>query len=249
MNGNFIVNTPKYQMHALAYQRIIVMDCYAQIRDLLRGRLGDDYVLLFAEPVSNAADNSVDWYTPVQGTPRRLLELPEAEQDAIREKLAHMAEEIRHVAQELKNSPEQTRVGRGAILELALRYPDEQSLFVIGGQPVFTCWGFGPGTPGAEPQDLSRLSRKAVRATVVPEGAPAVAPLVVERRSSWLRWLLPFLLLLLLLFVLVTSFGSWPALSGFTLFHAPALPFGNEKEQALLAVQQKKAGLEQELGV
>lgn len=240
MSGNLIVTTPKHQMHALAYQGIMISDCHAQLRDMIRNRLGDAYVLLFAEPVSNTADNSIDWYTPVQGNIRHLHELPAAEQNAMRDKLAHMARELRTFAEELQRSPEHTRLTRGNILDLALRYPDENCLYVVGEQPVFTCWGFGPGTPGAEPRDLSRITKIDTPTTPIEpapasqksdpqEPSPKLAPQPKRRSAGLLWWLLPLLLFLLFLCLLFTSFGTLPALSGITLFHAPALPFSAEK--------------------
>ncbi len=266
MNGNFIVTTPKHQMHALAYQGIMVTDCHAQLRDMLRNRLGDEYVLLFAEPAFNAADNTVDWYSPVQGPIRRLTDLPPEEQNTLRDRLAHMAKELHLFAEELRHAPESAKNTRGNVLELALRYPDESCLYVIGGQPVFTCWGYGPGTPGAEPQDLCRLTRltaaqpaaPAPEAPAQPQPAAAVPPAPEPPRRSglgWLWWLVPLLLLLLLLWVLFTSFGAWPALSGNALFHAPALPFGqadtaalNSRRQANMALEQDIAALRTRLG-
>ncbi len=260
MSGNRIANTPKHKMHALAFQGIMVTDCYPQLRDMLHRnpRFGDAYVLLFAEPVCNTNDNTIDWYSPVQGTPRLLSALPPEEQNVLRDKISSMARELQRFACELKNDPEPSRSVRGAILELALRYPDESSLYVVGGQPVFTCWGFGPGTPDAEPQDLWRLSRLPVeippappKAEVLPAAAPAVEavpetpPIQKENLSppppppvhrtglGWLWWILPLLLLLLLAWVLLTSFGTWPALSGITVFHAPPLPFSVQSSSTL----------------
>lgn len=237
MSGNFIINTPRHQMHALAFQGIMVTDCHHQLRDMLRRRLGDGYVLLFAEPSFNTGDQSVDWYTPVQGVARQLTELPAEEQNALRDRLLHMAQEMRAFAEDLKRSSEQTRVTRGNILELALRYPDDSCLFAVGGQPVITCWGFGPGTFGAEPQDLCRISRLApaiAPQAVTPPVAPAApdssvqeVPSPRQTGSYWeiLWWSLPLLLLLLLLYLLFTSFGGKPAIGGTALFQAPLPPF------------------------
>ena len=61
MNGTLITSTSKSSMHALACQGIMVASCYPQLRDMLRKKLGDGYVLLFAEPMPNSADNSIDW--------------------------------------------------------------------------------------------------------------------------------------------------------------------------------------------
>ena len=251
MTGSFIVNTPKSSMHALAFQGIMIADCHAQLRDMLRRKFGDAHALLFAEPVANAADSSVDWYTPLQGAIRPLASLPPEEQDALRASLAHMAQEIRAFAEELKRSPESIKAARGCVLELALRYPDEAALYVAGGQPVLTCWGYGPGTPGAEPQDLSRLTRLITAAPAAHAGpaAPPAAPPAPEpaRGASWLWWLLPLLLALLLLALLCTSFGTWKPLSGLALFHAPALPFSSISTPELEARQRENAALEADI--
>ncbi len=262
MNGTLIATTPKHQMHALAYQGIIVMDSYPQLSRLLRQELGDNYVLLFAEPVTNPADNCIDWYTPVQGAVRALPELPAEKQNAVRSRLLGMAGEISRISRQLQNAQEQSRVVGGHILELALRYPDEKNIFLVGDQPVLVCWGFGPGTPGAEPQDLARIASLAPAAVPEPAAAgeepaaprpePAPAPAPAENRTrggGWLWWLLPLLLLLLLLWVLVTSFGGWPALSGTTWFHAPALPFSSTaaEDARLSKLKERNAATEQEL--
>ena len=266
MNANLIATTPKGNMNALACQGIMVTDCYPQIRDMLRRRegLGDDAVLLFAEPEPNAADNSVDWYTPVQGAVQRLTELPEEEQNVLRDKLSRMAEEIRRYADELRQSPDSSKQTRGEILRLALQYPGEEALFVVGGQPVFTCWGYGPGRPGAEPQDLARLTRLAA---VTPQPPPPSAPVAEESTSPevpakeepapppekrsgcllWLPgcllWLLALLLLLLLLLLLFVGFGGFPAISGYTLFKVP----WPAPVQEATALRQQNDALDQEL--
>ncbi len=230
-------------------------DCYAQIRAMLQRnrRLGDRYALLFAEPVRNNENNSIDWYTPVQGQVRPLLSLPEDEQNAMRASLVNMAAELRKYAEELRMQSEPSRSMRGHILDLALRYPSEDCLYAIGGQPVFTCWGFGPGTPGADPQDLCRIAPAMPRkepsapkqaheevqeSAVIPSAKPEQteippSPIALEDRSGggWL-WLLPLLLLLLLAALAVTSFGGLPTLSGFTIYNAPLLFSNNAAEQA-----------------
>ncbi|MBQ9451717.1 MAG: hypothetical protein IJU65_00260 [Desulfovibrio sp.] len=128
MTGTFIASTPKAHMHALAYQGIMVSECFPQLRDMLRRKFGDDYVLLFAEPVFNQTEGSVDWYTPVQGTVQQLSDLPQQEQNTIRSTLMHMGNEIRRFAEELKQSPDALKLTRGNLLELALSFPDDSSL-------------------------------------------------------------------------------------------------------------------------
>lgn len=253
MTGNLIASIPKISMHALAFQGIMVYTCFPQIRDMLLRKFGDEYVLLFARPAENAAEGVIDWYTPVQGEAQLLRDLPPEAQEPVLENISRMAKEIHAYAEELINSHEPLKVTRGNILKLALRYPGEEALYVVGGQPVFTCWGFGPGTPGVEGCDLSRLKRAdrpkpaapvapAAEAAPTPTPAaptpPPAAPVPARGCSGCAWWLLPLLPLLLLLLLLFAGIGTRDALSGHTLFRVPAPAFlqvdDNSREIALL---------------
>lgn len=243
MTGNLIITTPKISMHPLAFQGIMVYTCYPQIRDMLMRRFGDAYVLLFAEPVENSGDRQIDWYSPVQGPAQKLKDLPEEDSAPIYDKLQQMAKDINQYADELVVSGEPLKVTRGNILRLALRYPDDDDLYVVGRQPVYTCWGFEPGTPGVEGKNLTKLTmprkpktapeaKEAVVEAATPETSPApVSP--PQARSGCMAgpvgcltttmgcvWsfltLIPFLLLM---FLLLTSFGLLPALSQYGIFN------------------------------
>lgn len=231
MAANLIATTPRVSMHALAFKGIRVTECFAQIRDMLMRRFGDEYVLLFAKPEENKADGNIDWYSPVQGSAQPLNTLPENEREPIWQVIRHMAAEISRYAEELINSNEPLKVTRGNILKLALRYPDDSAVYAVGKQPVFTCWGFGPGTPGVEPKDLSKSvpqprQPRPVKVAQISEQEPPLPGESNSRRSLGLWWLLlPLLPLLLLLALLFGAFGPLAPLSGITLFHFPALPF------------------------
>ena len=236
MATNLIATVSKSTIHSLAHQGILVHESFHQVRDLVRAHLGDAYALLFAEPSHSKDGSAIDWYTPVQGSARRLVDLPEEEQKNARAATVRMAQDISRVAAELKQSGIASQVTRGTILELALQYPDESCIYLVGEQPVFTCWGFGPGTPGVQPQDLTRLGQ-AFTAPKNPAPAPEQAhqpvppaqPITRQKTRGGfsLLWLLPLLLLFPLFFLLTASFGGKaPLISipGFN-FKAPALPF------------------------
>lgn len=238
MTGTVLASIPKASVHALAFQGIMAYSCFPQIRDMLRRKFGDDYVLLFAEPVENKQTSEIDWYTPVYGSLRKLEDLPQEQQDAVIEKLGSMAKDIQDYAEELMRSPDQMKVTRGNILRLALRYPDNSYIYVCGDQPVFVCWGFGPGTPGVEPKDLTRIwTARPAPARQEPEAVPenTQAPTAADpgvRRSGCIvpsfgcfLWLLPFTLALLLLGLLFTPFGGLPAIAGMSLFESRWLKF------------------------
>ena len=238
MSGTRIASTPRANMHELAFQGIAPSASFPQIRDMLLRKFGDEYVLLFARPAENAGNATIDWYSPVQGEPRRLTELPPEKERAAREQLSHMGGEIQRYAEELIHSQDPLKVTRGNILKLALCYPDDSALYVVGDQPVFTCWGFGPGTPGVEPANLSRLAvPRAATGTPAEAPPPPAAPDVppAARRSGCLWWLLPLALVCALGFVLFTSFAGLPAPGGSAFLHLDGpdflrLPAGPQKE-------------------
>ena len=234
MSTQRIASTPKSQIQSLAFQGIRVTDSYHQIVELVRKRRGDSYTLLFAEPSPSADGSAIDWYSPVQGPVRRLTELPAEEGQALIARVTQMGQEIRLLADELKGTGIQANVVRGTLLEMALRYPDTTHIYAIGGQPVVTCWGFAPGTQGAQPEDLARLGEKMPPPRAAVNGAnetstappPPAAPAAGRSCPGSLAWLLPLLLLALLLLVLFVPFGSWnPLISIPGLnFRLPALP-------------------------
>ncbi|MDR0826273.1 MAG: hypothetical protein LBN33_00105 [Desulfovibrio sp.] len=228
MSAQRVAATPRSQIQSLAYHGIRVAENYHQIKELVRTRLGDSYALLFAEPGAlDGSSQTIDWYTPVQGPVRRVTELQEDEAQKIFAIVRQMGQGIKRLAEELKNSGIQQQIVRGAILEMALCYPDISHVYAVGGQPVLTCWGFSLGTVGAQPEDLARFGDGFVakaRPAATEEKAYPLAP--PTNGAGFLRWLLPLFFLLLLLSVLFIPFGTWepfvriPGLD----FRLPALP-------------------------
>lgn len=230
MASNLIISTPKADMSALAFKGIMAYASFAQIRDMLLRNFGDEYVLLFAKPVENASDGMIDWYTPVQGEAKRIIDLPEEQRKPILENMQKMGSEIRDFAEDLIQTQEPLKITRGNILKLALSIPSESDLYVVGEQPVSTCWGFAPGSPGVQAMNLSRLMSPLPKKAPIPPpltGAPSKeikpeAPKAIAAGGSGcLWWLLPLLPLLLLCLLLCTSFGFLPPLSGYSLFKLP----------------------------
>ena len=234
MTGTLIATIKKAAVHGLAYKGIMAWTRFPQLRDMLARKFGDEYVLFFARPVENELTNEIDWYTPVQGEAKSVAALPEAEKEAACAKVRQMAADVQAYAEELADSPDPLKATRGQILKLALLYPDDNYIFVSGEQPIIVCWGFGPGTPGVEPKNLTRLAplKPAVpepepAKTAAPAPAAAPAPPAAGRAFSWawLWWLLPMLAALLLLLALCTSFAGNPPLAGIKLLDGPRLHF------------------------
>jgi hypothetical protein len=255
MNGTLIASTARGDMHPLAYQGILATDCHHQLVSILRSRLGDAHVLLFAEPAFDPGRDIVDWYSPVQGTPVRLIDLPGDKQDRVRASLVKMAADILAQARQLKETGDNSRVLSGNIIELALQYPGDECIHLVGEQPVLVGWGFGPATSGAKPQDLSRLAPLTPPAAPRPQppvseptpGPAATEPAVVPPPPSpagrWPRWLgilLGLALLLLLAWLLWRGFQDRPPLAGpagpaVTAPETPAPPSGDADLETELA--------------
>ncbi|MDR0816347.1 MAG: hypothetical protein LBN28_03000 [Desulfovibrio sp.] len=216
MSAQHIASTPKSRIQSLSYQGMRVAENFHQIKELVRARLGDDYALLFAEPGGLQSGEIIDWYSPIQGTPRRITELPEEEANRLAAYVGGMGKEIKNLAEDMKSGGGQSSVLRGMVLELALQYPDVSHIYAVGGHPVMTCWGFASSKKGAQPEDLARFGESfvptapAAGPAAQPEPQPATPQQPENRKSrsglwSWL-WLLPLLLLLSVLFV---PFGNW----------------------------------------
>lgn len=228
---HLIASTSRSGLNALAFKGIMAYHSFPQIRAMLAGKFGESFALLFAKPVENAASGVIDWYTPAQGPVARLIDLPEEQRAPIIEKMDKMGGKISAYARELISAQDPLKETRGKILELILLFPSRADIYVIGSQPVITCWGFAPAAPGALPMSLSRLMNPQEQAPAPPpppvsppskEVITAPAAPAARARSSWPLWLLLVLpSLLLLLFLLFASFGPLPALSGYPLFHVP----------------------------
>lgn len=211
MSATFIATTRRGDFNAMRYQGILVTDSHAQLASMLEKNLTPGHALFFAEPVHDSSGTTTDWYTRAEGTPTPLADLPEEEQNAVRERIKNIASDINNLASSLKEDANSSHNIRGNILALALRYPGTDHIYLVGSQPVLTCWGFMPGTVGAQPEDLMRLGAAppstAVHSAADPAADAAAPVAVVATRFPWWRALLSFLLGLLLLAALFCLAG------------------------------------------
>ncbi len=249
MRTTKIRTVSRASLNALAYQGIRPCESFAQIRDTLGRHFGESHVTAFAEPVFNNKEGFVDWYVPFEGEPRPYALLSDEEKRKVTESYVTKARDIRAYADSLIATGDAQKVTRGNILNLALLYPLEDDLFLVGDTPVVTCWGFGPGTQGAPVQNLCDLKARVRPAQpVAPAAEPPVAPVEKERevvRAAFWPWLLPLLLLLLLLLLVFSDIGSIRALGGYASLHLPSLLEEDEaRERDLL---KKRHELEEEL--
>lgn len=208
--NTLIATSRRGEMRALAVQGIFATDCHAQLRGLILRHLSPAHAALLAEPQHDAEKRNIDWYADCPGTPVRCADLPESEAQALRARAAELARDISDAARRLRETSGHEHGLSGALLALAPLHAADDDLWSVGGQPVLINWGFAPGGPGAEAQDLTRLGTTPVAApAAVAAAAPVVASAGMGRGCLW--WLLPLLLLLLLLWLLLAALGLLPS--------------------------------------
>jgi hypothetical protein len=215
-----LTTTRMSAVRPLIYQGTSVYGMYKQIIRLIETKLSSEHAAIFAEPVQDPSNSSIDWYSSVSGDVRIISELSPELQIAAKEKAGVFASEIKSLADILHGEKEPHRKSMACLLDLSLQFPDDENLYVIGDMPVITCWGFAPGDRDREPQVLSRLTN----VTAPKEEAEAITRLAQDRpkkntetssenrsfklphiywKAPWLPWVAAFFLgTLLALFLL-----------------------------------------------
>ncbi|MBQ7584946.1 MAG: hypothetical protein IJU40_01690 [Desulfovibrionaceae bacterium] len=245
-----ITTTPRASINALAYQGIIVSDCYVQIVGTIGRSLGEDAAKLLAEPVANRNEGFIDWYSHHQGPVRSLSDLEAPQAEKVTAVIASRAQAIRDFAESLIATHDPQKVTRGHLLQVALLYPSLNDIYVVGEEPVVTCWGFGPGKMEVNPSNLCELRFQAPvsRETKVSQ---VNTPKALPSSHFSLAWLWPLLLLLVLLYVLFTDWNGVALFKEHTLF---ANQFFKSKsceevvslDREIKSLQEKLANLEKE---
>jgi hypothetical protein len=178
----------------------------AQIRRVVRRRLGDDSADLLAEPQLHEDGSAIDWYAAWPGEVRQVANLEPAERSAILAKVDASLAGIASLGQTLKGAGDGEDTGVvGRSLQLAACRPAESFVFLVGDKPVVVCWGYEKEAANALlPTVLPKAPAPVVRHQSVlgPAALPASATRVAT--IPWARTLLAALPLLLLLLA-----GAW----------------------------------------
>ncbi len=156
---------------------------FSPFRTLLETYFPPSIQNLYARPVI-ADDGAVEWYSDINGQPRRLLDLSETEQSRARAVLEQRLDNVRALHQKLAISGGEPEAMMRVLLA-ASQTPAPEQVWVIDGQPVIV-----PPAEGAP------------RAAAAATAAAAVAPAVAGRR--WWPWLLLLALLIALILLLLS---------------------------------------------
>jgi hypothetical protein len=152
-------------------------DRQAQLRIIIRRRLGERHSRLLAEPRATA--EGCDWLSPETGLVRPLAALPAAVRASVQAECTALLADITRLGTELGSAT--TTDGRlaGQLLRQVAIYPSDEHLFLVGNQPVLAAWGCDATQAGA----VVPPRRRAVPATSA--SMPAAAPIPPAP-----RWLL-----------------------------------------------------------
>lgn len=190
-----------------------VHQSYVQLRAALERKLGPRYANFFARPQTDERSQTIRWVAPIGGQATSWRDLSPAEQADRALDLQIMRAEFDRYRKELLAEATPQAAGRpsggqafAAVLEQALKTPNDAHLHFIGDQPVASFWGFSEAgrTPFEPLAAVPPPSLKAAPAGAVESEAATVAAGAPARRRWWWALLLLPLLLLLLLFLL------WP---------------------------------------
>jgi hypothetical protein len=206
----------------------------AQLRRVVRRRLGDATADLLADPQLHEDGSTIDWYAGWTGDVRPLADLEPEHRAQVLEQVDRGLAEIDGLGATLAAAggiDDATLIGRS--LRLAAQRPGDTFVFLVGDRPVVTCWGYEkdaagllPPTPPPRlpesfqplPQRQAVLAPDQMPATPLPPAFPVPAVIAAAHPGvPWLRALalaLPLLALLLgAAWLLRSQIPADPALS------------------------------------
>ncbi|MDD2769115.1 MAG: SrfA family protein [Methylococcus sp.] len=180
----------------------------SQLRAAMRRQLGQEVADYFAVPVQDEKGQTIDWYSAFDGDVVPWTSATPEERIPARARLLAARERLLEKSRALQASEDSEQQVFGKLLALATRIPSEDHVYLVGGRPVMSFWGFSERDAQGERDVLGSLDAGAISgsagARAAGEAAGGPPPVFVARRR-WLWWLLPLLLLLgLLLFGLKT---------------------------------------------
>ncbi|QHQ17279.1 hypothetical protein GMW39_16485 [Pectobacterium parmentieri] len=210
-----------------------------QLRETLRLRKQHAIADTLAIPQINEHGNRIDWYAPFSGDIIPWSAATDSERQSALNQLEVSQAALRQLSEEQcrNTQPEQRLFGQ--LLEKALQFPDQQHVWLVGGKPIISFWGFVNAQHQVRLDPLDCLRPVAPLIPTVTTTATTSAPSATTDASinapvrrgarrflpAWLCWLLPLLLLLLLALLLLR--GCVPGITipipGFSM-KGPELP-------------------------
>lgn len=170
-----------------------------QLRETLRLRKQSQVADCLAIPQPNDAGDRLDWYSPVEGKITSWAAASNSARTAALNQLLACQTTIADIGERAQQSDKPSHKLFGALLNKALQFPDQNYVYLVGGKPVITFWGFvsldkksrqdvfdclrtededmpSPGLSRLAPAAAPLVTPASIAATVSPVIAPLIAP-------------------------------------------------------------------------
>ncbi|SFT67033.1 hypothetical protein [Sedimentitalea nanhaiensis] len=195
------------------------------VSETVRSRLGHDHARLFAEPVATEHGDRVDWYAPMAGAAVPLPDLPEDQQQAVRDRLGVLVADIRTEAERLGESADAQDQRLSEALANAIEIPDDSMVHVVRDadgalHPVLVHWAWLRDAQQSVRGVLTAMVPRpgAEQAAMAPAAGAASTPGNASAAWWWLillGWLLLALMLGYILYLLIAPCGLTPGRLGY----------------------------------
>ncbi|WP_158781482.1 SrfA family protein [Pantoea sp. BAV 3049] len=113
-----------------------------QLRETLRLRKQQQIADCLAIPQPNDAGDRLDWYSPISGKVTSWAAASESARAHALNQLVACQQAVADICQRALQSEKNSQKLFGALLAKALQFPDQNFVYLVGGKPVLTFWGF-----------------------------------------------------------------------------------------------------------
>ncbi|CAG9429966.1 SrfA family protein [Providencia alcalifaciens] len=173
-----------------------------QLRETLRLQKKNNIADCLAIPQPNETGERIDWYSPVDGEIISWTTASEEEKNNAYALLKNNQNELKKFSENKLQSENKEQQLFGALLSKTIQFPDQDHVYIVGGQPVITFWGFVSENKQSRTDPVACLKPLVSPTPIATATAPVIeaTPMIVPKKPWWrfLLWLLPLLLLLLL---------------------------------------------------
>lgn len=113
-----------------------------QLRETLRLRKQPQIADCLAIPQSNDAGDRLDWYSPISGKVTSWAAASDSARTHALNQLIACQQAVADMCQKAQYAEKTSQKLFGALLAKALQFPDQNFVYLVGGKPVLTFWGF-----------------------------------------------------------------------------------------------------------
>lgn len=129
-------------IYALGEQGRPVYASALQIRETLRLRQLQRIADCLAIPQANESGDRIDWYSPRPGKVCSWAGAGDEERASALAELERCRDLIADISRRASSAEKAAHRLFGAFLSKAMHFPDTQHVYLVGGKPVLTFWGF-----------------------------------------------------------------------------------------------------------